>query len=202
MTIAVVLCNTLVKVTLVNYARNFLFSTGPGFLSLAPVMAGYRILTSDQGEQVQFHRAPLHPPPFLSYLLGKFRSTLTQYFTLVVLQRRQQLQSRVRFLYQCFHRHPLWELVTQTDILRVPQAANWLNQGFLSPIIPLITRTGLCRSLHSQLRKAGFATVAVHHPVVPRTEERVRMIVHACNAEAEIEGFVRVVMNWVGSHAS
>ena len=43
-----------VKDTLSNYARNFIYSTGPSFPSLACVKAGYNILASSEGEEVSF----------------------------------------------------------------------------------------------------------------------------------------------------
>ncbi|KAL2206904.1 PLP-dependent transferase [Sarocladium strictum] len=48
---AVVLCDTVIKLTLFNYARNYIFTTGPTFMNLAAVKAAYKILESPEGQQ-------------------------------------------------------------------------------------------------------------------------------------------------------
>jgi len=50
--LAIVMGSPRVKDTLSNYARNFIFSTGPSFPSLACVKASYNILESSEGEEV------------------------------------------------------------------------------------------------------------------------------------------------------
>ncbi|KAL4865903.1 hypothetical protein BDV12DRAFT_187814 [Aspergillus spectabilis] len=47
---AAVLCRDVVKQTLVNYAREVIFTTAPTFLTVCAVRAGYEILTSKEGE--------------------------------------------------------------------------------------------------------------------------------------------------------
>jgi 8-amino-7-oxononanoate synthase len=51
-TTAVVLCSPNAKETLVNYARNFIYTTAPSFPSLACVQAGYNLLENSDGEEV------------------------------------------------------------------------------------------------------------------------------------------------------
>ncbi|KAJ5164744.1 uncharacterized protein N7500_006574 [Penicillium coprophilum] len=48
---AVLLAEPTIKFTLINYARNIIFSTAPSFVALAAVKAGYEILASEDGEQ-------------------------------------------------------------------------------------------------------------------------------------------------------
>lgn len=35
-----------------NYARNFIFTTGPAFLTMATVKASYNVISSEEGEEV------------------------------------------------------------------------------------------------------------------------------------------------------
>ena len=35
-----------------NYARNFIFTTGPAFLTMATVKASYNVISSEEGEDV------------------------------------------------------------------------------------------------------------------------------------------------------
>ncbi|KAJ5334632.1 hypothetical protein MYU51_012395 [Penicillium brevicompactum] len=46
---AAVLCPPVVKDTLVNYARNFIFTTAPAFLTMATVKASYNVIASEEG---------------------------------------------------------------------------------------------------------------------------------------------------------
>ncbi|EQL00223.1 aminotransferase [Ophiocordyceps sinensis CO18] len=47
---AAVLCDPVVKVTLFNYARNFVYTTGPTFMDLAAVRAAYRLVQGAEGD--------------------------------------------------------------------------------------------------------------------------------------------------------
>ncbi|KXG52111.1 Pyridoxal phosphate-dependent transferase, major region, subdomain 2 [Penicillium griseofulvum] len=48
--LAVVLAEPTIKLTLINYARNIIFSTAPSFVTLAATKAAYGILASEDGE--------------------------------------------------------------------------------------------------------------------------------------------------------
>ncbi|PWY77075.1 class II aminotransferase/8-amino-7-oxononanoate synthase [Aspergillus heteromorphus CBS 117.55] len=48
---AVILCNETIKQGLINYARNFIFTTGPTFVSVAAVRAGYEMVLSEEGQE-------------------------------------------------------------------------------------------------------------------------------------------------------
>ncbi|PYH91089.1 class II aminotransferase/8-amino-7-oxononanoate synthase [Aspergillus ellipticus CBS 707.79] len=48
---AVILCNNTIKQGLINYARNFIFTTGPTFVAVAAVRAGYEIMLTEEGHQ-------------------------------------------------------------------------------------------------------------------------------------------------------
>ncbi|CAG8948468.1 unnamed protein product [Penicillium salamii] len=49
--IAVILSNKTVKLTILNLARNMLFSVGPNFPVLAAIKASYNLITSEEGEK-------------------------------------------------------------------------------------------------------------------------------------------------------
>lgn len=75
-------------------------------------------------------------------------------------------------------------------------AQDWRNMTFISPIIPLLTKPGLSRSLYDRLTGCGFFSLEVGYPVVPRNRERVRVIIHADNTEHEVNGLADAVVNW------
>ena len=57
-------------------------------------------------------------------------------------------------------------------------------RGIRAPIFPILTRLSLRLAHH--LRSLGYASQAIPFPVVPRGQERVRVIVHAGNTELEV----------------
>lgn len=56
--VAAVLCDPVVKVTLFNYARNFVYTTGPTFMDLAAVRAAYRLVQGAEGDMVSSTPCP------------------------------------------------------------------------------------------------------------------------------------------------
>lgn len=80
--------------------------------------------------------------------------------------------------------------------LNVNAAQDWRNMEFISPIIPLLTKPGFSHSLYDRLTACGFFSLEVGYPVVPRNKERVRVIIHADNAEREVDGLVDAVVTW------
>ncbi|KAL5513583.1 hypothetical protein ACEPAH_3982 [Sanghuangporus vaninii] len=66
-----------------------------------------------------------------------------------------------------------------------------------SPIFPLLTPVSLQLSRH--LRSLGYASQAIPFPVVPRGQERIRVIVHAGNTEPELEDFIQHLVNWAST---
>ncbi|KAE8152634.1 pyridoxal phosphate-dependent transferase [Aspergillus avenaceus] len=111
--------------------------------------------------------------------------------------RRRKLQDRVYHFYDLLLRHPQWEHVRRSGILSVPTSEDFMKgDSFLVPIIPLITRPGHCLELETWLRDRGMHTHGVRYPVVPMAKERVRVMLHACNTEKDIEALVKSIMAW------
>ncbi|OJJ98469.1 hypothetical protein ASPACDRAFT_61979 [Aspergillus aculeatus ATCC 16872] len=48
---AIVLCSETMRMSMINYARNIVFSTAPSFVTVAAVRAGYELVASEEGEQ-------------------------------------------------------------------------------------------------------------------------------------------------------
>lgn len=63
-----------------------------------------------------------------------------------------------------------------------------------SPIVPLLTPHA--RALAAHLRGRGFLVRSICYPTVPRGQDRVRICVHAGNAEAEVRALVSAVQDW------
>jgi len=103
----------------------------------------------------------------------------------------------VAFFYETFERHPIWETIRDTPgVLRVIGAEDWRSRPFLSPIVPVVTGTGRCRSLAARLLDSGFLAHAVQHPIVQPDQERVRIMIHADNNMEQIKKMIDVIMSW------
>ncbi|KAE9377587.1 aminotransferase [Stipitochalara longipes BDJ] len=157
---AIVMGSPRVKDTLANYARNFIYSTGPSFPSLACVKAGYNILGSSDGED-----------------------------------RRQRLPKLTAYFLQCFFKHPVWEQIKGNGTISILNPGKFVSNGLVSPIVPIITKTR-AYDLRTWLLREGINAWGVAYPVVPKGEDRVRIVIHSDNTRPQIERLVDVIMQW------
>lgn len=70
------------------------------------------------------------------------------------------------------------------------------TNGFQSPIVPVLTKSGKSYNLRAWLLKIGFLSWGLAYPIVPQGEDRVRVVIHANNSHSQIEGFVDAIMQW------
>lgn len=64
-----------------------------------------------------------------------------------------------------------------------------------SPIISLLTPDP--RGLAQHCQKAGYVVRAIVPPTVPEGSERVRVCLHSGNTSGQVEGFVRLLQQWI-----
>lgn len=64
-----------------------------------------------------------------------------------------------------------------------------------SPIFPLISQNP--KELEDYLRPYGYAVTAIPYPTVPKGQERIRVTLHSHNTTAQLDDFVKHVMEWV-----
>lgn len=86
--------------------------------------------------------------------------------------------------------------MVKSGILKFPSVEQQNELTFYVPIIPIVTAPGKCEKLQERLREHAYCTNAVQHPIVPRTEERIRFMMHAENTIDEIQGFIDVFFSW------
>ena len=68
----------------------------------------------------------------------------------------------------------------------------------ISPIFPLFTSAPI--PLADHLRALGYAARPVPYPIVPRGHERVRVVIHARNTEAEFDELIAHILDWVAQY--
>lgn len=80
--------------------------------------------------------------------------------------------------------------------IRIADPGRLILNNFQSPIVPVITRIGKAYNLRAWMLREGFSCWAVAYPVVPKGEERLRVMLHSDNSHPQIERFVDVLMQW------
>lgn len=66
-----------------------------------------------------------------------------------------------------------------------------------SPIMPLLTPHHYTRPLALYLQSRGYLVRPITYPTVPLGKDRIRICVHSDNTRAEIEGFAKAVGDWI-----
>ncbi|SJK99133.1 related to aminotransferase [Armillaria ostoyae] len=65
----------------------------------------------------------------------------------------------------------------------------------VSPIFPLLTSQAM--KLAEYLNSKGYVAQAIPFPVVPKGQERIRVVIHAENTLSDIDAFIAIILNWV-----
>ncbi|OOF90743.1 hypothetical protein ASPCADRAFT_135027 [Aspergillus carbonarius ITEM 5010] len=85
---------------------------------------------------------------------------------------------------------------SDTGLLRLPTYKDAEVQPLLTQIIQLRTRPKHNFYLAFHLQQAEFSVFPISSPVVPKETERVRIILHASNTDAEMKALVTVIAEW------
>ncbi|KAN0063490.1 hypothetical protein ACQY0O_003937 [Thecaphora frezii] len=191
---AVVLCTPLVRHYLVNYARPLIFSTSLSFVSLLSIRACLLALQDGRSEQ-RARRLFRHT----RRLVHKLRGVVAQAEAKRPSYRGNEGSAALLELpnhlggvtategLQCTHGD------ADVDEADVDVAA--LSMASPSPIVPLLTCDA--RPLAAWLRQHGLLARPICYPTVPKGEDRVRICLHADNAEHDVDRLVECVRTWV-----
>jgi 8-amino-7-oxononanoate synthase len=114
-------------------------------------------------------------------------------------QARDRVQYLVKFFLETLDANPIWEQANAANIARIPlyEEEDWNARPFVSHICPVWTskpKHNIYLSFH--LQTAGFACYPVVFPIVPKGQERVRVIFHAANTEEEILKLAESICSW------
>ncbi len=77
-------------------------------------------------------------------------------------------------------------------------AADRSKDPLVSPIFPLLTSQSL--KLAEYLNSKGYVAQAIPFPIVPKGQERIRVVIHADNTFSDIDTFIAILLDWVMSH--
>ncbi|KAF4952466.1 hypothetical protein FGADI_6700 [Fusarium gaditjirri] len=112
-------------------------------------------------------------------------------------RRRDLVQSNITLFYNAVSKHAAWPSCKNLGIIDIPikRAYDTLK----SPIIPVITPHGGAAALGQFLGNTKFRVLAVHFPVVPKDQERVRINLHADHTYEQILSLVDLILDWTQS---
>ncbi|KAK0220602.1 aminotransferase [Armillaria fumosa] len=68
----------------------------------------------------------------------------------------------------------------------------------VSPVFPLLTSQSL--KLAEYLNSKGYVAQAIPFPIVPKGQERIRVVIHAENTFSDIDAFIAILLDWATSH--
>ncbi|KAF4415451.1 8-amino-7-oxononanoate synthase [Fusarium acutatum] len=112
-------------------------------------------------------------------------------------RRRDLVQSNINLFYDAVNNHVSWPSCQHLGVITIPMkpTTNTAN----SPIIPIIAPDGGAAALGRFLSKKKFRVLAVHFPVVPKDQERVRINLHADHTANQILSLVNLIIEWTQS---
>ncbi len=124
------------------------------------------------------------------------QTVLTDLNPLCVLQLQDNIQSLVRHFFRTLEENPVWEEASDEGILKVPNMEDWENKSHVTHVVPIMTRQRYTVYLCWHLQLAGLNCFPIDYPVVPRGMNRLRVVFHAHNTEAEVEKLASCLCEW------
>ena len=111
-----------------------------------------------------------------------------------------RLQYMVKLFRDKITSNPIWDHANDARILRIPLFEDGDEDSgpapFVAPIVPVWTRARHNFFLAFHLQRAGFSAFPIYFPVVPKGAERVRLVFHASNTDAQVEALVSCICAW------
>lgn len=149
-----------------------------------------RTMLLNYARGIMFTVAPSFP------MLASIRAV----YTLLKTGKTQQAQDRIQHVVKLFldkiTSSAIWDRANDAGILRIPLHEDWESRPFVTQIVPIRTRPRQNFFLAFHLQLAGFSAFPIYFPVVPKGAERVRLVFHASNTDAEVEALVVCICAW------
>ncbi|GCB20566.1 putative 8-amino-7-oxononanoate synthase [Aspergillus awamori] len=149
-----------------------------------------RTMLINYARSIMFSVAPSFP------MLASIRATYQLLRSGETQEAQDRVQEIVKFFLETMTSNPIWSRASDTGLLRLPTYEDADVQPFLTQIIQLRTRTKHNFYLAFHLQRAGFSVFPISYPVVPKGTERVRIIFHASNTDAEVKALVAAIAEW------
>ncbi|CAJ2508143.1 Uu.00g093290.m01.CDS01 [Anthostomella pinea] len=109
---------------------------------------------------------------------------------------QDHIQQLVKHFFRTLQENPVWDEASDEGILSIPTMEDFENRPFVTQVCPIVTRQRYTRYLCWHLQLAGYNCFPIDYPVVPRGMNRLRVVLHAHNTVAEVEGFAEAICEW------
>ncbi|PYI00203.1 class II aminotransferase/8-amino-7-oxononanoate synthase [Aspergillus ellipticus CBS 707.79] len=149
-----------------------------------------RTMLINHARSIMFSVAPSFP------MLASIRATYQLLRSGETQGAQDRVQQIVKLFLETMTADPIWSKASDTGLLRLPTYEDAEAQPLLTQIIQLRTRTKHNFYLAFHLQQAGFSVFPISYPVVPKGTERVRIIFHASNTDAEVKALVAAIAEW------
>ncbi|GAT18901.1 aminotransferase class I and II [Aspergillus luchuensis] len=151
-----------------------------------------RTMLINYARSIMFSVAPSFP------MLASIRATYQLLRSGETQGAQNRVQEIVKFFLETMTSDPIW---TTPGFSVFPHTKTQMSshadvQPVLTQIIQLRTRTKHNFYLAFHLQRAGFSVFPISYPVVPKGTERVRIIFHASNTDAEVKALVAAIAEW------
>ncbi|KAK2606886.1 hypothetical protein N8I77_005609 [Diaporthe amygdali] len=131
-------------------------------------------------------------------MLAAVRATYGLLKTGATQEAQMRLQHVVKVFRDKITSSPIWDDANDARILRIPlfEDEDSDPSSSVAPIVPIWTRARHNFFLAFHLQRAGFSAFPIYFPVVPKGAERVRLVFHAFNTDAQVEALVSCICEW------
>ncbi|KAI0178952.1 class II aminotransferase/8-amino-7-oxononanoate synthase [Hypoxylon sp. FL1284] len=109
---------------------------------------------------------------------------------------QSHLQNVVKHFFRTITDNPVWDEAHDEGILNIPNMEDWEAKPFVTHVVPVMTRQRYTTWLCWHLQLAGFNCFPIDYPAVPRGMNRLRVVIHAHNTEAEVESLAEAMCEW------
>ncbi|RYP27320.1 hypothetical protein DL767_007744 [Monosporascus sp. MG133] len=177
---AVILSNNTVRSMLINNAKVLICSVAPPFTLLAAARVGHRLMQSEEGQKVS------------ASLIGAYGTELNAF------QARDRLQYLTKLYLDTLTSNPIYKKANAKGLLRMPthEDEDWHDQPFITHIVPIWTKSKYAHYLSFHLVSDGINGTPIVFPIVPKGEDRVRLIMHSYNTEEEVKTLANSICSW------
>ncbi|PMB71846.1 putative 8-amino-7-oxononanoate synthase [Beauveria bassiana] len=109
---------------------------------------------------------------------------------------QDQIQNLVRHFFRALEMNPVWEEASDEGMLKIPNMEDWESKTHVTHVVPIMTRQRYTVYLCWHLQLSGINCFPIDYPVVPRGMNRLRVVFHAHNTEAEVEKLASCLCEW------
>ena len=112
-------------------------------------------------------------------------------------QAQERIQRLAIHFFTSTSSNSIWVEAISRGIISFPLSEGWADRLFQTHIVPVRTRVQYSMYLACHLIFAGFTAFFADYPTVPKGQSRVRLALHSCNTEEQVDALIAAICEWV-----